>query len=140
VNGRQFLQQIVDGTAPRAPIQDTLGFDFVEVGDGTAAFECEVGERHYNPMGTVHGGVASTLLDSALGCAVLSALGEGVAYTTASLEVKLLRAMTASTGRVRAEAAVVHVGKRTATAEGRLVGPDGALYATGTTTCVILGG
>ena len=138
MTGREMLQAIIDGAAPRAPIQDTLGFDLVEVGEGTAAFECDLASAHFNPMGTVHGGVAATLLDSALGCAVLTALPEGVGYTTATLELKLLRAMPAGV-RVRADAHVVHSGKRLATAEGTLTSADGTLYATATTTCAIPG-
>jgi uncharacterized protein (TIGR00369 family) len=110
-----------------------------EAAVGRAVFEGEPGEEHYNPIGVVHGGYASTLLDSALGCAVQTTLEAGEAYTTLSLEVKMLRPITRETGRVRAEATVVHRGRRQATAEARLLAVDtGKVLASGTTTCMIL--
>ena len=93
--------------------------------------------RHYNPIGVVHGGYAATLLDSCMGCAVHSALEAGQGYTTLELKVNYVRAMTVNTGRVRAEGKIINVGRQVATAEGRIVGDDGKLYAHGTTTCLV---
>ena len=128
---------MIDGRLPRAAIASLLGFDLVEVGEGFAAFECQPGERHYNPNGTVHGGLACTLLDSAMGCSIHSTLPAGMAYTTLELKVNLVRPITGGTGRLRCEARLIHAGRRIATAEGKLIDPTGKLYAHGTTTCMI---
>jgi uncharacterized protein (TIGR00369 family) len=104
---------------------------------GRAVFEGTTAEWQYNPLGTVHGGWISTLLDSALGCAVHSMLQPGQLYTTLDLQVRFVRALHATSGTVRAEAKTVHTGKRVGTAEARLVGTDGTLYATATTSCII---
>ena len=109
----------------------------VEVGDGHAVFQGEPQFKHYNPLGTVHGGWFATLLDSAVGCAVHSSLPAGKAYTTLELKVNIVRALTDQVPLVRAEGRVVHGGKQVATAEGRLVGPDGRLYAHASTTCLV---
>lgn len=139
--GAELMSRVKTGEIPAPPIAATLDFTLVEVTKGFAAFEGNPAEWMYNPLGTVHGGWMATLLDSALGCAVHSALPPGSSYTTATLEVKFVRAVTASTGRVRAEGRVVHVGGRIATAEARLVTVDGGkLLATATTTCVVLAG
>ena len=135
--GRDYLQSMIDGRLPRAAIASLLGFDLVEVGEGFAAFECQPGERHYNPNGTVHGGLACTLLDSAMGCSIHSTLPAGMAYTTLELKVNLVRPITGGTGRLRCEARLIHAGRRIATAEGKLIDPTGKLYAHGTTTCMI---
>jgi uncharacterized protein (TIGR00369 family) len=117
----------------------TMNFAIVEIAEGRAAFEGEPGEEHYNPIGVIHGGYASTLLDSVLGCAVHTTLAKGEAYTSQTLEVKFLRAINADTGRVRAEAEVVHRGRTQATVEARLVAVEsGKLLATGTSTCLIM--
>jgi uncharacterized protein (TIGR00369 family) len=105
---------------------------------GRAVFAIEPMEYHYNPIGSVHGGVACTLLDSAMGCAVHTTLPAGVGYTTAELKVNLVRAITSATGLLEAEGKVIHRGNRLATAEGFLRDMDGRLYAHGTSTCVIL--
>jgi len=110
----------------------------VEVSEGHAVFAVDPDEYHYNPIGVVHGGLAATLLDSAMGCAVHSKLPPGAGYTTLEIKVNFIRAMTGETGRVRCEAKIVHSGARTATAEGRIVDEAGKLYAHGTTTCLIL--
>jgi uncharacterized protein (TIGR00369 family) len=101
-------------------------------------FTAQPAEYHYNPLGTVHGGVAATLLDSAMGCAVQSVLPHGAGYTTLEIKVNYLRAMTSRTGRVYAEGKVIYVGGRIATAEARLTDGEGKLYAHGTTTCILL--
>ena len=117
-----------------------MNFDLVDLEEGRATFAVEPAEYHYNPIGVVHGGLAATLLDSAMGCAVHSTLPAGVGYTTLEIKVNFIRPMTGETGRVRCEAKVVHVGARTAIAEGRIIDEAGKLYAHGTTTCLILRG
>src|SRR5262249_5389691 len=125
---------------PPPPLAALMNFNIVELSEGYAVFAVEPAEYHYNPLGVVHGGLAATLLDSAMGCAVHSTLPLGSGYTTLELKVNFIRAMTSEPGRVRAEAKVVHVGARTATAEGRVVDEAGKLYAHATTTCLILRG
>lgn len=138
LSGLGFLQKIISGELPPPPLAMLLNFSLLNVGEGFAVFGVEPAEYHYNPIGVVHGGLAATLLDSALGCAVHSTLPAGSAYTTLEIKVNFIRAMTAETGFVRCEAKVVHVGTRTATAEGRVIDEAGKLYAHGTTTCLIL--
>ena len=138
VSGLEFLQRIVRGELPAPPFARLLNFDLVEVSEGHAVFAVDPEEYHYNPIGVVHGGLAATLLDSAMGCAVHSKLPPGAGYTTLEIKVNFIRAMTGETGRVRCEAKIVHSGARTATAEGRIVDEAGKLYAHGTTTCLIL--
>lgn len=140
LSGLEFLQKIVAREFPPPPLAVMLNFDLVEVGQGYATFGVEPAEYHYNPIGVVHGGLAATLLDSAMGCAVHSTLPSGSGYTTLEIKVNFIRAMTGETGRVRCEARVVHAGARTATAEGRVIDEAGKLYAHGTTTCLILSG
>lgn len=125
------------GRLPGAPIARTLDFLPVRIEPGLAVFQGEPLQRHYNPLGSVHGGWFATLLDSALGCAVHSQLPAGRAYTTLELKINLVRALTTDVPRVRAEGRVIHLGGQTATAESRLTGPDGRLYAHGTTTCLV---
>lgn len=138
-SGLDFLRSILDGRTPRAPISHTLGFDLVAVEEGSAVFEGKSGTYLCNPMGTVHGGYLATLLDSALGSAVLSRLPAGSAYTTAQLNVNLVRPVTPGTGTLRATGAAVHVGRSLATAEAQLTGvDDGKLYAHATATCAVL--
>jgi uncharacterized protein (TIGR00369 family) len=140
LSGLEYMQGIVDGSLPPPPIAELMGFEVLEVAHGWAVFACEPQEWMYNPIGSVHGGVAATLLDSCMGCAVHTALEAGVGYTTTDLQVRYIRGMSHATGRVLAEGRVVHRGRRTATAEGRLfVESDEKLLAHGTTGCVILG-
>lgn len=136
-SGLQLLQGMLTGETAPAPFSKTLDFLLLEVSEGKAVFQGNPGEGHLNPMGTVHGGWFSTLLDSALACAVHSMLPPGRAYTTAELNVNLVKALTPKVARVRAIAEVVHCGKQLATAQARLVGPDGALYAHATSTCLV---
>ena len=138
LSGLEFLQKIVSGELSPPPLASLMNFDLAEVREGYAVFAINPAEYHYNPIGVVHGGVAATLLDSAMGCAVHSTLPAGAAYTTLEIKVNFVRAMTAETGRVRCEAKLIHIGGRTATAEGRIVDEAGKLYAHGTTTCLIL--
>lgn len=136
--GLDYLKAIIRGAVPAAPLARVLGFVLAEVESGRAVFEIEPMEFHYNPIGSVHGGVACTLLDSAMGCAVHTTLPAGTGYTTAELKVNLVRAITTATGLLRAEGKVIHRGGRIATAEGHLRDREGRLYAHGTTTCLIL--
>ena len=137
--GLDYIRGIIAGELPPPPIAVVMRFAPVEVAEGRAVFEGQPGEEHYNPIGVVHGGYASTLLDSALGCAVHTTLPAGVAYTTQTLEVKFVRPIGRDTGAVRVDAEVVHRGRRQATAEARLVAVEsGKLLAHGTSTCLIL--
>jgi len=136
--GIEFLRAMRDGRLPRPPIAQLLGFNLVEVEPGRAVFECLPGEQHYNPIGVVHGGLAMTLLDSAMGCCVQTRMPAGGTYTTLEAKTNLVRAITDKTGRLRAIGKVVHLGKRIATAEGRLEDDAGKLYAHATTTCMVL--
>ncbi|HYK21942.1 MAG TPA: PaaI family thioesterase, partial [Pyrinomonadaceae bacterium] len=138
LSGLELLQKVVAGELPRPPIADLMNFDLVEVSDGFAVFTVEPAEYHYNPIGVVHGGLAATLLDSAMGCAVHTTLPRGVVYTTLEVKVNFVRALTMQTGLVRCEAKVIHTGARTATAEARLIDTSGKLYAHGTTTCLVI--
>ncbi|MDX6692913.1 MAG: hypothetical protein QOF02_516 [Blastocatellia bacterium] len=137
LSGIEYLRKIVAGELPRPPISALMDFGITELSEGRAVFTVEPAEYHYNPIGVVHGGLAATLLDSAMGCAVHSTLPAGVGYTTLEIKVNYIRPMTAETGIVRCEARVIHVGGRTATAEGRVVDESGKLYAHATTTCII---
>jgi uncharacterized protein (TIGR00369 family) len=137
-SGLDFLRAIVSGELPAAPIQELLGFSLDEVAEGRVVFSLEPGEQHYNPIGTVHGGVAATLLDSAMGAAVHSTLPGGSGYATLEVKFNLVRAITADTGRVVAEGKVIHAGKAVATVEATLrSAADGKLLAHGTSTCLI---
>ena len=136
-NGRQVLEAMMSGELPHPHMNETLGFDLMEVGDGHAIFQGVPHLRYYNPMGTVHGGWYSTLLDSALGCAVQSKLPAGRAYTTAELSINIVRAASHKTGPLRAVANVIHSGKQIATAEAKILDAEGRLYAHGTTTCFV---
>ena len=137
LTGLQMMQAMLRGDLPYAAIAKTLDFLIVEVDEGRAVFQGTPGIAHLNPMGTVHGGWFATLLDSALGCAVHTRMQPGRGYTTAELGVNLVKAITPKVPRVRAEGRVIHCGRQLATAEARLVGPDGTLYAHATTTCMV---
>jgi uncharacterized protein (TIGR00369 family) len=138
MSGLEYLQAMGRGDLPFAPLGLLLGMEPVEVTEGRVVFTLRPAEYHYNPIGIVHGGVASTLLDSAMGCAVHSTLPAGAGYSTLQLNVNFVRPVTVETGRIRAEGTVVHVGGGTATAEGRILDEAGRLYAHGTTTCFIM--
>ena len=138
--GAAFLRAIAERRLPPPPIAKLMGFDIEEVGEGRAIFVIEPQEYHYNPIGVVHGGLAATLLDSAMGCAVHSLLPEGRAYTTLELKVNFVRALKHDTGRVRAIGKVIHLGGKVATAEGTIIDGAGKLYALGSTTCLLSDG
>lgn len=138
LTGLELMQAMLRGDLPYAAIAKTLDFTIVEVSEGRAVFQGTPGPAHRNPMGTIHGGWYATLLDSALGCAVHTMMPVGRGYTTAELGVNLVRAINpAKAPRVRVEGKVIHCGRQLATAEARLYGPDGTLYAHGTTTCLV---
>jgi uncharacterized protein (TIGR00369 family) len=138
MSGLEFLQSIISGELPIPPIAATLGFRLAQAVAGRVVFVAQPAEYHYNPIGVVHGGLAATLLDSCMSCAIQSTLPAGVVYTTLELKVNFIRPITLGTGELRSEGTVVHAGSMTATAEGRLVDQAGKLYAHGTTTCIIL--
>jgi uncharacterized protein (TIGR00369 family) len=138
LSGIDYVRLIFAGELPPPPIATLIGFRGVEAEPGRAVFEIVPGDEHYNPIGSVHGGIALTLLDSAMGCAVHTLLEAGVGYTTLEVKANFVRPITVETGVVRCEGSVVHAGSRVATAEGRVVDAAGKLLAHGTTTCLIL--
>lgn len=135
--GMQVFEAMLSGEMPYPPISDTLDFILVDASPGRALFQGRPQFRHYNPLGSVHGGWFATLLDSAVGCAVHTTLPAGMAYTTAELKVNIVRPLTDKVPLVRAEGKIIHAGRRMATAEGRLFDADDKLYAHATTTCFI---
>jgi len=138
LSGLQTMQALLQGELPYAAIAKTLDFLIIEVEPGRAVFQGTPGAAHLNPMGGIHGGWYATLLDSAMGCAVHTLLPAGRGYTTAELSVNIVKAINPTkTPRVRAIGTVIHCGRQLATAEARIVGPDGTLYAHGTTTCLV---
>ena len=140
MSGLDYLHAMGRGEYPFPPLMYTLGFDHLPpaVELGKVTFFLEPQEYHYNPIGSVHGGVFAALLDSAMGCAVHSTLPAGVGYTTLELKVNFVRPLTATTGLVRCEGLVLSGGRQVATAEGRIVDADGKLYAHATTTCLLI--
>ena len=140
LSGIEYMRALAAGEIPPPPIAVLLNMQPTDLEPGHAVFEGAPGEEHYNPIGVVHGGYAATLLDSALGCAVHTTLERGEAYTTLTLEVKMVRAITADIERVRAEAEVLYRGRRQATAQAKLTdAATGKLLAHGTATCMIIG-
>lgn len=137
MSGLAFLQALLNGDLPAPPISDSLAFYLTEVTEGHAVFTIEPAEFHYNLLGSVHGGVAATLLDSAAACAIHSTLPAGTGYTTVELHINYIRPVTAVTAPLRCIGQTIHVGRRMATAEARLVDENDKLYAHATTTCMI---
>ena len=139
LSGLDQMKAIASGEIPPPPIAELFGFELVEVNEGRALFAGHPGERHYNPIGVVHGGLAATLLDSAMGCAVHSTLEPGWSYGTLDLSARFVRPITADTGRILCEGVVVHRGGRTATTEGRVwAESSGKLLAHGTGSALLL--
>ena len=136
-DGASFLEAILDGTLPGVPIAHTLDFRPASVQPGVVVFEFTPAEFHYNPIGSVHGGMIATLCDSACACAVQSMLPAGSYYTSLDLNVKFLRPVTASTGPMTCEGSVTHLGGRSALAQARLTDAGGKLYAHATSSCMI---
>lgn len=138
MSGRDYMTAVMKGELPAGPIMDTLAFRLVEVGDGRCVFECEPGEFVYNAIGSVHGGIPATLIDSAASCAVHTQLPAGTGYTTINLSLDMIKGITDRVGKLRCEGRVVRAGARIAVADAELKGADGTLHARGTATCLIL--
>lgn len=137
LSGLERMRRVIAGELPQSPIAQLMNFRMVEAGEGHAVFEGVPQEYHYNPIGMVHGGFAATMLDSAMGCAVHTLLPARVGYTTLEFKLNFVKPVKVSTGPVRAIGTVLHGGRTTSLAEGRLVSADGTLYAHATTTCLI---
>jgi len=137
--GRELLQAIIDGKLPQASVSEHLTFWITEVGDGTAAFEGLTGPHLLNPAGTVHGGWALTMIDSACGCAAHSLLPAGIGYTTIETKANFARPILKDTGRVACRAEVVGRGRQIISAEARLTSAEGKILAHGTSTVMVLG-
>ena len=137
MSGLEFVQGLVDATLPLNTIAETLGYDVTEAMNGRVVVTAVPNGSHLNPSGTVHGGLAATLLDSCMGLAIRSTLEKGVSQTTLEFKISLLRPITLQTGPIRAEGVVLNCGRRVGTAEGRLTDDKGRLLAHGTTTCLI---
>jgi uncharacterized protein (TIGR00369 family) len=138
LGGLAFLQNVVSGAYPQPPISALLGFRFAEVEPGRAVVTFSPTIGHYNLIGTVHGGVHATLLDTAMACCILATLPPGKGFTTLELKINYVRTLTEMTGEVRAVGTTLNVGRTVATSEGRLIDGQGKLLAHGTTTCLIL--
>ena len=138
MSGLEFFQKMLAGEAPHPPMLELLGIRLVEVEVGRVVFAASVDERFYNGTGVAHGGYASTLLDTALGCCINSMTPAGRRFTTVELKVNLTRPLTVAANPLRCEGKVIHVGGRTALSEAWIYGGDGKLYAHGTTTCIVV--
>jgi uncharacterized protein (TIGR00369 family) len=137
MSGLEFVQGLVDGTLPLNTMARTLGYDVTEAASGRVVVTAQPSDAHLNPAGTVHGGLAATLLDTCMGLAIQSTLEEGVGQTTLEFKISLVRPITPDTGPIRAEGIVISRGRRVGTAEGRVTDGTGRLLAHGTTTCLI---
>jgi uncharacterized protein (TIGR00369 family) len=139
LSGIDYLRAMKSGDLPAPPVTQLVGFSLDVIESGRVVFDFVPGEVHYNPIGSVHGGILSVVLDSAMGCAVQSKLPMGALYTTLEFKVNFVRPVTAATGKLACEGRVIHTGTKTATAEGYLRDASGRLYAHSTTTCLLLG-
>ena len=137
-SGLEYFRKMAAGEIARTPMAELLDLRLLEVEAGRVVFGAEPRPEHYNTMGVAHGGLVATLLDSALGCAVNTLAPAGTVFTTLELKVNYIRPVTAATGPLRCEARAIHVGARTGTSEGRVIGADGKLYAHGTTTMIVV--
>ena len=137
MDGLTLFKGLLEGRFPAPPITRALGFRVSEVERGRVVFDYTPVYDHYNPLGTVHGGIAATLLDSVMGCCIHTTLAAGTGYTTVEIKVNFVRAITDTTGTVFCEGKSINVGSRIGTAEGRITDAAGKLYAHGTTTCLI---
>lgn len=137
LSGMELLQRMIDGTLPRPPINETLGFHLAKVSPGRAEFYAVPEYRHYNPIGSIHGGFAATILDSAMACAIHTLLAAGQTYTTIEFKITFIRGMSDNTGPISCIGEALNVGRRLGTAEGRIVDAEGKLYAHGTTSCMV---
>jgi uncharacterized protein (TIGR00369 family) len=137
LSGLEYMQKLVAGEIPISGMSELMGFRLVEVRPGHAVIVITPDEQHYNGLGIVHGGLAATLLDSALGVAINSMMPAGKVFTTVEMKVNYVRPIRGETGQVRCTANTIHVGGRVATAEGRIEDLNGTLYAHGTATCML---
>ena len=137
LSGLEYMRQLMTGEREPSGMARLMNMRLVEVSEGRAVFAVEPDERHYNGLGIAHGGLAATLLDSALGCAINTMMTGGRVFTTLEMKINYVRPMRRETGEVRCEAEVLHAGSRVATAEGRIVDASGKLYAHGTATCML---
>jgi uncharacterized protein (TIGR00369 family) len=137
MSGLAFVQGLVDGTLPLNTIAQTLGYDITEADSGRVVVTAEPKDTHLNPAGTVHGGLAATMLDSCMGLAIQSTLEKGLGSTTLEFKISFVRPITPRTGLIRAEGTVISRGRRVGTAEGRVTDSQGRLLVHGTTTCLI---
>jgi uncharacterized protein (TIGR00369 family) len=137
MTGLEFVQGLADGTLPLNTIAKTLGYDIAEAESGRVVVTAEPKDIHLNPWGTVHGGLAATMLDSCMGLAIQSTLEKGVGSTTLEFKISFVRPITPETGPIEAEGRVINRGRRVGTAEGRVTDSRGRLLVHGTTTCLI---
>jgi uncharacterized protein (TIGR00369 family) len=137
MSGLEYMQKLAAGELPQSGMAQLIGFKLAEVSEGYAVLTVVPNERHYNGIGIAHGGLAATLLDSATGCAINTMMPAGRVFTTLEMKINYVRPIRGGAGVVRCEARVIHAGSRVATAEGRVLGPDGKLYAHGTATCML---
>jgi len=137
MSGIEYMRKMMAGELPSSGMAELLNLKLVEVSEGRAVFTVLADERHYNGLGIAHGGLAATLLDSALGCAINAMMPAGKIFTTLEMKINYVRPITRESGEVRCEANVIHVGGRVATAEGRIMDEGGKLYAHGTATCML---
>jgi uncharacterized protein (TIGR00369 family) len=140
LTGLEFLHRIVSGQIPPPPVAELVGFTPTFVMPGRVVFAYEPREEHYNPLGSVHGGILTTVLDTVMGCAVQSLLAEDISYVTIELKTSFVRPVTLASGPLRAEGTVVHAGSRVATAEAKLFDAEGTLFAHATSTLLVKGG
>jgi uncharacterized protein (TIGR00369 family) len=137
MSGLEFVQGLADGTLPLNTMAETLGYDVSEAAKGRVVVTAIPGATHLNPAGTVHGGLAATMLDTCMGLAIHSTLEPGVGSTTLEFKISLVRPITPETGPIEAEGVVLSCGRRIGTAEGRITDQQGRLLAHGTTTCLV---
>jgi uncharacterized protein (TIGR00369 family) len=138
MSGFDFLNAILNGEIPPAPIAETLDFHPLSLEKGKVVFEFEPKEFHYNPIGSVHGGVISTVLDTVMGCSLQSALPEGLGYTTLELKINFIKAVSIKNGKLKSTGKIIHLGKSTALVEADLRDEQGNLFAHGVSTCMVL--
>ncbi len=138
MNGLDYLKAMERGELPRPPIVEALDLGTIKVEEGRVSFEYIPAEFHYNPIGSVHGGVISTVLDSAMGCTLHSVVPQGTVYTTLELKVNFLRAITLQSGRLFCAGKIIHYGSKTALLEAQIVDDEGKVYAHGVSTCLLM--
>ncbi len=140
MTGLAFVQGLADGTLPLNTIARTLGYDITEAENGRVVVTAEPKDIHLNPAGTVHGGLAATMLDSCMGLAIQSTLDKGIGSTTLEFKISFVRPITPETGTIKAEGVVINRGRRIGIADGRVTDSKGRLLVHGTTTCLIFEG